>query len=265
MKSILLAICIFGFTAFSLQAGEFVLVEEYKHIRGFAGTDRLGNIYSIENGLLSKFSPDGSEFTYGKRAFGPVTFVDVSDPLNILVFFGNFGHVVMLDKNLAEKRSFASADLMDTDMADVICHSSENGFWAYFPGLFQLVRFNDRGQPEIASPDLSLDHQQMGRVKYMQENDGKLFVAADHIMIFDRHTNFLFQIPDVNVYVFQVIEQNILYLQDSHLVVYDFFLQRENVFLLPETGVMNFFVQDDKLFLQTEVSLKKFRFTGKFY
>ena len=265
MKPFFLALCIFGITAFSIQAGEFVLVEEYKNIRGFAGTDRLGNIYSIENGILSKFLPDGSEITYGKRAFGPVTFVDVSDPLDILVFFGNFGHVVMLDKNLAEKRSFASPDLMDTDIADVICHSSENGFWAYFPGMFQLVRFNDRGLPEITSPDLSLDHQQMGRVKYMQESDGKLFVAADHIMIFDRHTNFLYQIPDVNVNVLQVVEQNILYLRDSHLVVYDFFLQRENVFLLPETGVRNFFVKGDKLFLQTEVSLKKFLFTGNFY
>ena len=84
-------------------------------------------------------------------------------------------------------------------------------------------------------------------------------------MVFDRHTNFLFQIPDVNVSVLQVVDQNILYLQDSHLVVYDFFLQRENVFLLPESDVKNFFVKDDKLFLQTEVSLKKFRFTEKFH
>jgi len=265
VKSFFLALCIFGFTALSLQADEFVLVEEYENIRGFAGADKLGNIYSIHNGILTKLTTDGSELTYGKRTFGPVTFADVSDPLNILVFFGNFGHVVLLDKNLAEKRSFSSTDLMSNDIADVICHSSENGFWAYFPGMFQLVRYNDRGQPEIASPDLSLDHPQMGRVNYMHESAGKLFVAADHIMVFDRHTNFLFQIPDVNVSVLQVVDQNILYLQDSHLVIYDFFLQTENVFLLPETGVKNFFVREDKLFLQTEVSLKKFRFTGKFY
>lgn len=252
-------------TAFSLQAGEFVFIEEYKQIKGFAGIDRLGNIYSIENGILSKISPDSSERSFGKRAFGPVTFADFNDPLNILVFFGNFGHVVMLDKNLTEKRSFSSSDLMSADIADVICHSSENGFWAYFPGSFQLVRFNDRGQPEIISPDLSLDHPQMGRVKYIQESDGKLFMASDHIMVFDRHTNFLFQIPDVNVSVLQVVDQNILYLQESHLAVYDFFLQRENVFLLPEPDVKNFFLKDDKLFLQTEVSLKKFRFTGKFH
>jgi hypothetical protein len=252
-------------TASSLQAGEFVFVEEYKSIRGFTGIDRMGNIYSIENGILSKISADGNEVSFGKRAFGPVTFADVTDPLNIIVFFANFGHVAMLDKNLAEKRSFSSSDLMSSDIADVICHSSENGFWAYFPGSFQLVRFNDRGQPEIISPDLSLDHPQMGRVKYMQESDGKLFMAADHIMVFDRHTNFLYQLPDVNVSVLQVVDQNILYLQDSHLVVHDFFLQRENVFLLPETGVKNFFLKDDRLFLQTEVSLKKFRFTGKFH
>jgi len=265
VKSLPLAIWICCFAALSLQAGDFVLVDEYKNIRGFAGVDKLGNIYSIENGILARFSPDGSQLTFGKRAFGPVTSADVSDPLNIIVFFGNFGHIVMLDKNLAEKRSFTAAGLMGNDIADVICHSAENGFWAYFPGVFQLIRFNDRGQQEITSTDLSLDHPQMGRVKYMQESNGRLFVAADQIMVFDRHTNFLFQIPEVNVSVLQVVEQNILYLRNSHLVVYDFFLQRENVFLLPESGVKNFFVKDDKLFLQTEVSLKKFRFTGKFH
>lgn len=261
----LIFIWIFGFFALSLQAGEFVFVDEYKNIRGFAGVDKLGNIYSIESGILTKFSADGSELSFSKRTLGPVTSADVSDPLNILVFFGNFGHVVMLDKNLSEKISFTSADLMSIDIADVVCYSSENGFWAYFPGSFQLVRFNDRGQPEITSPDLSLVLPKMGRVKHMQENDGKLFVAADHIMIFDRHTNFLLQIPDVNVSVLQVVDQNILYLQDSYLVAYDFFLQRENVFLLPESDVKNFFIIDDTLFLQTEVSLKKFRFTGKFH
>ncbi len=265
MKPVFLAIWLSCITAFCSQAGDFVFINEYRNISDFAGVDKLGNIFSIENGILTRFSPDGSQLTFGKRAFGPVTFADVSDPLNILVFFGNFGHVVMLDKNLAEKRSFSATDLMSTDIADVICHSSENGFWAYFPSVFQLVRFNDRGQPEITSTDLSFDHPQMGRVKYLQESDGKLFVAADHIMIFDRHTNFLFKIPDTNVSVVQVIDQNILYLQDSHLVVYDFFLQTENVFLLPENGAKNFFVKDDKLFLQTEVSLKKFRFTGNFH
>jgi hypothetical protein len=264
VKSLFPAIWICCFVAFSLQAGDFIWVDEYRNIRGFTGVDKLGNIYSIDNGILARTSPDGSRLTYGKRAFGPVTFADVSDPLNIIVFFGNFGHVVMLDRNLAEKRSFSATDLMSADIAEVICHSSENGFWAYFPGVFQLVRFNDRGQPEITSPNLSLDHPQMGRVKYLFESEGRLFMAADQIMVFDRHTNFLFLIPDANVSALQVIEQNILYLRDSHLVVYDFFLQRENVFLLPELGVRSFFVKDDKLFLQTEVSLKKFRFTEKF-
>lgn len=246
-------------------ASELVFVEEYKNISSLAGVDKMGNIYSIENGVLRKHNASGEIISYSKRSFGPVTFADVSDPLNILAFFGDFGHVVMLDKNLAEKRSFNASDLIATDVPSKICFSSQNGFWAWYAGLYQLIRFNDRGMPEVSGNDLSLEYPSMGNITYMHESNEQLFIAANGVWVFDRHANFLYSLPDIPTEKIQVTEQYIFSLEGQKMKVYDFFLRGENVFLLPETGIKNFFVKGDEIFLQTEVSLKKYRFTGNFH
>jgi hypothetical protein len=255
-------------SVFSLPGGfasDFVFVEEYKNISSLAGVDKLGNIYSIENGVLRKHTASGETISYSKRSFGPVTSADVSDPLNILVFFGDFGHVVMLDKNLAEKRSFNASDLMATDIPAKICFSSQNGFWVWYAGLFKLIRYNDRGIPEISGVDLSLEFPYLGNITYMHESNEQLFIAADGVWVFDRHANFLYTLPDIQTEKIQVTDQYIFSVEGQKMKVYDFFLRRENVFLLPETGVEIFFVLGDDIFLQTKTSLKKYRFSGNFH
>jgi hypothetical protein len=265
VKLFFIALWVFVFSLPGGFASDFVFVEEYKNISSLAGVDKMGNIYSIENGVLRKHTASGETISYSKRSFGPVTSADVSDPLNILVFFGDFGHVVMLDKNLAEKRSFNASDLMATDIPAKICFSSQNGFWVWYAGLFKLIRYNDRGIPEISGVDLSLEFPYLGNITYMHESNEQLFIAADGVWVFDRHANFLYALPDFQTEKIQVTDQYIFSVEGQKMKVYDFFLRRENVFLLPETGVEIFFVLGDDIFLQTKTSLKKYRFSGNFH
>ncbi|TVQ16316.1 MAG: hypothetical protein EA361_04380 [Bacteroidetes bacterium] len=244
----------------------FTLDQEFIHIRGMAGVDGLNNIYTVHNGVLDKHTPDGQVFTYSNRQAGPVTKVHFADPLNIMVFFQDFGHVVFLDKNLSEKNLIQGGMLHDADLPSVVCFSFKNGFWAWFPNAFQLSRFNLRGGLEVAGQDLSLEFPSLGRVNFMVEKDDQIFLAANGLWIFDLHANFIFRIPHIQTHHFQVIGNKVFYMGENKLYSYDFFLKQENVFLLPETKPESFFVKDSQtIFLQTRTSLKKFVVDGNLY
>lgn len=247
-------------------AQQFTIAEEYDHIRGLQGLDALGNIYAIQNGVLYKYTPEGQEFSYSNRQAGSALSVYFADPLNVLVFFPDFGHVLFLDKNLSEKKMFRGQSLHHTDLPSVICYSLKNGFWTWFPQSFQLSRFDYSGKKEIESPDLSMQFPAMGEVAFMAEADNRLFVAANGIWVFDQHANFIFHIPHIQTRHFQVIGQKVFYMSEGKLFSYDFFLKKETVFLLPEKNPEAFFVKSNNiLFLQTQTSLKKLVWGGRFF
>lgn len=247
-------------------AQQFTLMEEFAHIQGMEGADGLGNIYTVNNGMLGKYTPGGEFIAYSHRQSGPVTDVRFDDPLNILVFFKDFGNVVLLDKNLMEKNRFKGRELHATDLPSVVCFSHKNGFWAWFPNAFQLSRFDFRGNTEVKGQDLSLEFPAMGQVRYMTEKDDQVFLAANGLWIFDLHSNFIFRIPHIQTHHFQILGNKVLYVIDDKLYSYDFFLKQENVFLLPESKPQSFFVKNKQiLYLQTQSSLKIFEFAGELF
>ncbi len=249
-----------------LAAQPFMPVEEFPRVQGFFASDALNNIYSIENGVLIKTNPQGQVKTYSNRQFGNVSSVDATDPFNLVVFFKAFGNIVLLDNNLSEKNTFQARKLHLSDIPSLVCFSSKNGFWAFFPNSFQLIRFNLRGEPQNTGIDLSLAHPGMGDGVFMTESDNKLFLAANGIWVFDLYANFLFHISHIQTRHFQVKGNKVFYVNGDRLISYDFFLKQENVFLLPESRVKSFFVKNNQtIFLQTDVSLKKFTVAEKLY
>ncbi len=265
MKTFALIALFFALAPFAMQAGEFVLIQEYNGITGFVAEDRLGNIYSIENGVLYKNPRLPEEISYSKRSFGRISSVHVEDPLNLYVFFEDFGHVVMLDKNLAEKSVLLSPVLHPDDLAQKICYSAQDGFWAFFPNDTRIVRFNRRGIPEMKSNPLYEDFPALNNVQHMQESDRHLFLSQQGLWAFDLHGGFLFYLPDVEPEVFQVMGQKVFFIKDGYLSVYDFFLREETLILLPEDEVNSFFVKGNEIYLQTEKAVKKFRYTENFW
>lgn len=263
---LLAILLVFFFLIEEVRADEFRLMDTHSHIKGFVAADALGNYFGIENGEVVRYTQHALTASYSNHQLGPVSMIDVSDPLNILGFFESFGNVVFLDKNLTEKSALEGFGLYPPNIPSVVCLSSKHSFWAYFPDAFRFVSFSFRGVKGIASQDLNSNYPQMGPVRFMLERDDKLFMAANGIWVFDLHANYLFSIAHINVSRFQVNGNKIFYLAEDTLMVYDFFLDQENVFLLPEKGVKTFFVKNNNtIYLQTDDALKRYVFTGKLY
>lgn len=249
------------------RAQGFEKIKEWKHINGFAGADHLGNIYSLEAAELKKILPDGTELSYSNPVFGHPGFVDVSDPLNVLLFFQEFGALVVLDRSLAVKSIFKDTAWDDQfGFPSLVAFSSLNGFWAWFPDQFLLSRYDLRGNKAISGTDMLAQHPNIGTPSFMLEQGEKLFLAANGIWVFDLFATLLFHIPHINTQSFWVRDNRIFYISGNNLYIYDFVLEQENVILLPEERVISFFVQNYRLiFLQTNVSLKKFSSVENLY
>ncbi|GEM_PF-948583 len=246
---------------------DFTLLKTFEDITGFVAPDPLGNIFFISNGSLYKHHPlEGETLSYSRSGFGPVTHVDVSDPLNILVFFADFGNIVLLDKNLTQKQVIEGRSLLKDDLPQSVSHSSHSGFWAYFPNVYKIARFTNQGKPELVSQDLSREYSGLANVLRLTEHRERLFLYANGIWVFDLFANLLFTIYDIQTPDFQLVKNKIFYLKDNKLHAWDFFLEQENVFLLPESDVHTFYIPDNHhIFLQTDDALKKYRFTRQFF
>jgi len=250
----------------TIVAQPFTFVAGFDDILGFVGADQLGSKYSIESGGLKKIAQTSKVYFYSNRQFGPVSSVDITDPLNILVFFADFGVIVLLDNNLAEKKIITPRQLHDHDLPTRICFSAKQGFWGYFPDAGKLTRFSFRPSIEVASENLSQLFGKVLRPHQLVESNDKLFLVDNGIWVFDLFANYLFHVDHIQQSYVQVRGDKIFYQKEDTLYVYDFFLKQETLILLPEKGVKSFHVKNHQsIYLQTDQSLKLYLFAGELF
>ncbi len=249
------------------NADSFTLAAEYPGITGFIADDALGNKYTLTDGGLHKFSQSSQKLIFSNRQLGNITHADVSDPMNILVFFGESGHYALLDNHLTVKNLVEESRFSGGKRPAAVCSAPGKGYWVWIPDVFRIIRFDFRDQPQISGDDLSISGLIPDNVYHMVFHNDQLFLAAQNgIWIFDQFANLMKHIPIYAGPFFQVKGTKIFYAVENRLMAYDFFLGKENVFLLPDTKVKGFFLKDDTtIYLQTEQQLMKYTYSGKFF
>lgn len=129
------------------QQDRFALKGKYgQDISDFA-VDNLGNIFLVNsNGQLKKLSSAGdSVAVYNEiRKFGKLSSIDVSNPLKVLLFYKDFGTIVVLDRFL-NRRNTIDARKQNILQAKAIGQSFDNGVWIYDELEGKLKRMDDNG------------------------------------------------------------------------------------------------------------------------
>lgn len=117
-----------------------------ENLTGFA-VDNLGYIYLLDaNGQLKKLSPKGDSVGVFNdvRRYGKLFSMDVSNPLKVLLFYKDFGTIVVLDRFLNNRLTI---DLRKHQIfqAKAIAQSFDNGVWVYDELEGRLKRLDDSG------------------------------------------------------------------------------------------------------------------------
>jgi hypothetical protein len=110
--------------------------------------DNLGNLYVVnQTGQLKKMSPKGDSMAVfnNVRQYGKIYFIDVSNPLKVLLHFKDFSTIVILDRFLNTR---STIDLRRNQLFQVksIGQSYDNNIWAYDELESKLKRIGEDGR-----------------------------------------------------------------------------------------------------------------------
>lgn len=118
--------------------------------------DNLGNLYLVDEQqrikkLNNRYDSVG---TFNEvRTVGTLHSIDVSNPLRIILWYKDFGTLLLLDRFLQVKTSI---DLRNIGLlqCNAIAQSYDNNIWVYDDLSAQIKKINEEGKVLLESPDM---------------------------------------------------------------------------------------------------------------
>jgi hypothetical protein len=161
MKKIFAIIVVVCFAWFSVNAQSdtsFKLIRIVKGDISAFSVDNLDNIYILDNrNQLKKYNSNGDSVAVFNdvKKYGQVTYMDVSNPLKVLLYYQNFSTVVMLDRVL-NIRNIVDLRKQNIFRAKAIGQSYDNKIWVYDELEYKLKKLDEDGKLLQETPDFRL-------------------------------------------------------------------------------------------------------------
>ncbi|MEM0993343.1 MAG: hypothetical protein AAGI49_09930 [Bacteroidota bacterium] len=210
-----LLVCLFAQAQDSLQQ-----IKNMPLAATFIQIDQLQQLYVLKTDLsLIKFDAKGEQiFEYSNSLLGTPSFVDVTDPLNIALYYEDFQTIVLLDRNLTELQSISLFELGFSQVSSIAISNAQH-IWLYDETDFKFKKIDRQGAAIFESGDISLGIGNSIRPATLMERDNKLFAndPAQGIFAFDLFGQYLYTIPIKALTHFQYFAQHLIYYQDHQL------------------------------------------------
>ncbi len=202
-------------------------------------SDIMGNFYITTMQTITKYDNNGLKVcSYSNGSLGYIDFVDVSNPLEILLVYTNFNKIIVLDNNLSEINAPYNLDNIGVDQVELACNSNFGGFWIYNSTNMQLERYNTNLQLEQQSTDLSIliDHDE--QPNFLLEKNDYLFLNFPNngIMIFDYAGNYYKTLGIKGIKNLYVDGNIITYYKENKIIQNNIISFTEKEVLLPDTA-----------------------------
>lgn len=164
--------------------------------------DILGQLYFISGSELKKYSTEGELLkTYSNLYYGDITYLDVSDPMNLLVYYEDNNIILILDNQLSIKNSPIDLNEMGYGQANLVCLSYGNGFWIYDPITQAIIRFNNfLSQSENSGNLINVTGYPLQPIQLMERDNQVILRDKEYgIFVFDRFANYTKRLPFNNI------------------------------------------------------------------
>lgn len=224
-------------------------------------TDNLGNIYTVNNDVLSKFYPNGELFkTYNNKTLGKITYIDATNAMRPLVFYRDFYQVVFLDNTLTANGPVIDLLNLNFRQPQMVCTSSNNGIWVFDQLTQELYRLNQNFEITNKSGNLVQVLGNNINPIFLTEYNNMVYMSDDElgIMVFDIFGNYQKTIPIKSTSSFQITEDRIYFTADSVFYNYDFLSFEKEQIGLPEKKFTFVRVEDNLLYISTKDTIKIF-------
>jgi len=121
--------------------------------------DPVGKSYLLlaDDRLVTDNPLGQNSFEFYDSSLGHPEVVDVSNPFAILLFYADFGTVVVLNRTLSEVSRIDLFSLEGLEQPVAVARASDNGIWVFDSWDYRLKLFDPAGRQRLASNDLRLE------------------------------------------------------------------------------------------------------------
>ncbi len=187
--------------------------------------DNLDNIYLITAGnQLKKINGNGDSvgvFNDVKR-YGNLSYIDVTNPLKILLYYKSFATVVMLDRflNIRNSINFRKKNIFTVQS---IATSYDNNIWLFDEQDYKLKKIDEDGKLLQETTDFRMLFDSVPSPTQLtdKENFVYLYDAEKGFYIFDYYGAFKNRLPFLNWKNIAVSEKNMYGFADNKLYSYE--------------------------------------------
>ncbi len=181
---LLLIVCFSCFSALAQNKtpgtdSSFVLVKTYTGDIADAVMDNLDNLYLISStGQIRKYNANGDSVAIYSQArnFGKLFSIDVTNPLQPLLFYKDYSTVVLLDRFLANRTSI---DLRKYNILQpgAVGISYDNNIWVYDEWDNKLKKVNESGNLLLSTVDFRTAFNEPVRPQKIIDNNTLVYLA----------------------------------------------------------------------------------------
>jgi hypothetical protein len=226
-------------------------------------TDNLGNLYFITaNNRLEKYdAQNDTTLTYNNFQNGTLAAVDATNPLQLLLFYPDFGTIIILDRKLAfiNKINLQNSGIFKPD---AIATSYDNQIWVYDEQEAKLEKIDLAGNlllqstdlrqvlGVVPSPDILLDQ---GGYVYMNDPENGIFV-------FDHYATYKNELHYTGVQSMQFFNNQLILFHTRMITVVNLQSFAESNIKLPGSSVvLQACIQRHRLYVLTKNQLDIYR------
>lgn len=246
--------------AFNAPPDEYKLIKSIPTSAQDITTDHLKNIYLITNdNKVERYDSLGIlNGVFGDKRFGAISGVDATSPFNILIFFKDFATLLTCDNRFNTKNLYKLTTL-DINYVSAACLSHDNYIWFYDQQASRLKKIDSKYNILYNSADLS---QLLGfsiSPNFLIERDGFIFLNDPDlgILVFDMYGTYYNSFPIMGLDSFQVIKNNVIFLSEGKLKIFNYTDQSVREIPLPGVKeIRNVKLEKGRLYVLTESDLR---------
>ena len=227
-------------------------------------TDALGDIFVVttRNEIL-KFDDTGYfEGSYANKKFGTVTSIDATNPFKLLMYFGDFQTILLIDKLLNPIVTIPLSNY-STVQPQGVCVSDDGSIWIYDAGARQFFKFTLDNNTVSLAGTFPINNSNQFNCEQMVVNNSGIYIndKQKSIFRFDLFGRLIEQLDIRNAVHFQIIDNAIYYTDPTGFYVYSLNTKTKTLINMPDgietTQVKR--VQKNKLYVQRGGSIDVYK------
>ena len=236
---ILLFFISFFTTVSSFASDSLILKKSIPGIVHLISTDHVGNLYVVRNNnVLVKYNANGDSLAiYNEVRKGRITHVDATNPLRVLIFFQDYGQVIVLD-NMLSRKNVIRLQSIGLFNVTAIAGSVDGNIWCYDAAQGNLLKIDDKAAIRLQQ-SLRNMLDRTPSLSFMVEEERVLYAVdtTTGVEKFDLYGYHMTSFP-FHAYEIQWFNNQFVYFQAPDLLSYNTLSMNERKLTLPHADTI---------------------------